>query len=209
MCAQMNIITEYKKELRSKILSVAMAMFKKDGIKSVKMDNIANALQISKRTLYEIYENKERLLLECVREEHLMTKAHLLEFSSHADNEMDIVIEFFKMKMNGLENINPKFFKELQKYKDVVNYLQRSHDEEMLRSLEFIESGVDHGYFLKDLNYKIVVKIAEACMNYFITNEMYLKYDAKELFLNFWIVLMRGFCTAKGTARLKEIFNEA
>ena len=206
----MNNITEYKKELRSKILSVAMAMFKKNGIKSVKMDDIANALQISKRTLYEIYENKERLLLECVREDRNNTRNHLMEFASHdCCDEMDILIEFFKMKMSDFEMINPNCFLELQKYSDVVDYLYQSRDEEILRSIQFIERGVEHGYFLKELNYSIVVRIADASMNYFIANEMYLKYDAKELFRNFWIVLLRGFCTSKGTARIEEIFNEA
>jgi AcrR family transcriptional regulator len=172
----MNNITEYKKELRSKILSVAMAMFKKNGIKSVKMDDIANALQISKRTLYEIYENKERLLLECVREDRNNTRNHLMEFASHdCCDEMDILIEFFKMKMSDLEMINPKFFLELQKYSDVVDYLYQSRDEEILRSIQFIERGVEHGYFLKELNYSIVVRIADASMNYFIANEMYLR----------------------------------
>lgn len=205
----MNTITDYKKELRSKILTVAMAMFKKNGIKSVKMDDIANALQISKRTLYEIYDNKERLLLECVREDRVKTRTHLMEFASHKGDEMDILIEFFKMKMGDLEKINPRFFTELQKYSGVVDYFHQSRDEEMQKSIEFIESGVEHGYFLKELNYSIVVRIADASMNYFIANEMYLKYDAKELFRNFWIVLLRGFCTSKGAARLEDFFDEA
>jgi len=43
-----------------------MTEFLHKGVKSVKMDDIANALAISKRTLYEIYSNKEELLLEAV-----------------------------------------------------------------------------------------------------------------------------------------------
>lgn len=205
---QMNNITNYKKELRFRILSVAIEMFKKNGIKSVKMDDIANAMQISKRTLYELYDNKEKLLLECVREDNLRTRAHMTEFADHAENEMDVVIEFFRIKMKDLENISPYFFLELQKYSNVVSYLQRSHEEETKKSIEFIKSGIEHGYFLKGLNYEIVVKIAEASTNYFITNKMYMKYDTKELFRNFWIVLMRGFCTAKGSDRLMEIFKD-
>ena len=56
--------TCYKLELRNRILKAAMTEFLHKGVKSVKMDDIANTLAISKRTLYEIYSNKEELLLE-------------------------------------------------------------------------------------------------------------------------------------------------
>ena len=54
--------TIYRQELKGKILVTAMSLFKREGIKRVKMDDIAQALSISKRTLYETYENKEQLL---------------------------------------------------------------------------------------------------------------------------------------------------
>ena len=59
--------TCYKLELLNRILKAAMTEFLHKGVKSVKMDDIANTLAISKRTLYEIYSNKEELLLEAVR----------------------------------------------------------------------------------------------------------------------------------------------
>ena len=56
--------TEYRQTLRYKILDVAMAAFHENGIVAVSMDSIARKLAISKRTLYELYANKEELLLE-------------------------------------------------------------------------------------------------------------------------------------------------
>ena len=52
-------ITEYRQGLHEKILVTAMSEFHKHGISAVKMDEIARILSISKRTLYEIYANKE------------------------------------------------------------------------------------------------------------------------------------------------------
>ena len=60
--------TTYRKELRDRILVASMDEFRKLGIRQVKMDDIANKLAISKRTLYEIYANKEKLLLECIKQ---------------------------------------------------------------------------------------------------------------------------------------------
>ena len=60
----MNIENEYRKEIKEKILQLATTMFFQHGIRKVKMDDIANHLKISKRTLYELYQNKEDLLYE-------------------------------------------------------------------------------------------------------------------------------------------------
>lgn len=205
---QTNNITDYKKELRYKILHMAMSMFKKKGIKSVKMDDIANAMQISKRTLYEIYDNKEALLLECVRDDYSRAKEHMREYADRADNEMDIVIEFFNMKMKALGEINPSYFSDLHKYKKVIDFLHSSREEEAKNSMAFIDRGVEHGYFVSGLNYEIVIKLGEASMSYIMENKLYMRHSIQEIFRNFWIVLIRGFCTPKGIERVNEIFHE-
>jgi len=58
----MVIENDYKKEVKAKILQLATTMFFQYGIRKVKMDDIAARLKISKRTLYEIYQNKEENL---------------------------------------------------------------------------------------------------------------------------------------------------
>lgn len=62
----MKELNSYRQELRPRILETAMTLFRKHGIRQVKMDDIAATLGISKRTLYELYANKEKLLLEGV-----------------------------------------------------------------------------------------------------------------------------------------------
>ena len=48
------------KRAKARVLSLASTMFFQYGIRKVKMNDIAAHLKISKRTLYEIYQNKER-----------------------------------------------------------------------------------------------------------------------------------------------------
>ena len=54
-------------ELHDKILLATKAMFYKQGIKQVRMDDIAKELTISKRTLYEIFNDKETLFVAAIR----------------------------------------------------------------------------------------------------------------------------------------------
>ena len=55
-----------KAELRERIIMTATEAFTLKGIKCITMDDIAAALGISKRTLYEVFSDKESLLKECI-----------------------------------------------------------------------------------------------------------------------------------------------
>ena len=50
-----------KSEVRKRILDKASEAFKVHGIKSVHMDDLAVSLGISKRTIYELFHDKEHL----------------------------------------------------------------------------------------------------------------------------------------------------
>ena len=53
-------------ELKERIIATATEAFTTKGIKSITMDDIAAALGISKRTLYEVFVDKESLLKDCI-----------------------------------------------------------------------------------------------------------------------------------------------
>ena len=118
--------THYRTELPGKILNTAMREFLHRGVKSVKMDDIANLLGISKRTLYEIYSNKEELLLECVRLQEEENDRHMVEYSNVPNHSViDIFIEFYKHQIEGVSNVSPAFFQDIHKYKTVMDFYEK------------------------------------------------------------------------------------
>lgn len=197
--------TIYRQELKGKILVAAMSLFKREGIKRVKMDDIAQALSISKRTLYEIYENKEQLLCEGVIYEHQLRMERLREFTETANNEIEVVMEVIRQDLVRLGGINPLFFSELGKYDRVVKYLHEKHEEKRLSSIEFVKSGIEHGYFRADLNYDIVSKMSDALIEHVMMTKMYGKYPLSEIFRNYVNILFRGICTDKGLLHLQSM----
>ena len=56
-----------KAEKKDRILAYAIENFSRNGIRNVKMDDIASDLGISKRTLYQLFKDKENLLVECFK----------------------------------------------------------------------------------------------------------------------------------------------
>lgn len=204
-----NSQTCYKMELRNRILKAAMTEFLHKGVKSVKMDDIANTLAISKRTLYEIYSNKEELLLEAVRIHEQEFNDHMLQYSLDKNhNVMDIIIEFYKKKLLDIADVSPLFLVELRKYKQVVEYLKKQNAERHNNALLFFHRGVKEGFFRSDLNCDIILKTSSASVNYAMETQMYKNYSITAIMHNTIFLYLRGICTTKGIKELDAAIEQ-
>lgn len=80
---------------REYIVEQALQMFLQEGIKSVRMDDIAQRLGISKRTLYELFGDKETLLYEAMlhyRDQTACDHAKITETAHDVLEEMFLVL---------------------------------------------------------------------------------------------------------------------
>ena len=179
-------------------MNAAMKCFREKGIRAVRMDDIANELSISKRTLYEIYNNKEELLYEGVEREVRKSTEQLQQFAKEHDDVMQIILFFYSQKFRELGSVNPLFYTDLEKYAKVKEFLRIRHEEQSKNTRAFFGRGVEEGYFLPQLNYDIVTQLGEASMNYVMATKMYQQFSLQEIFKNFVSVLLRGYCTEKG-----------
>ena len=104
-----NTITAYKKGLRAVILKAAMKAFTEKGIRAVKMDDIAESLAISKRTMYEIYATKEELLYEGVKTFREDRRKKFVEMGKEKDL-MEILLKVYHMRVEEANAVNPLFY---------------------------------------------------------------------------------------------------
>jgi AcrR family transcriptional regulator len=198
---KINVQTEYREQLKDRILNVAMQEFYINGIKRVKMDDIAKKLVISKRTLYEIYNKKEDLLLEGIKRSECLCETHMETFQQEKTPDvMDILVEFYKVQMERVSMINPLFFAELHKYSNIVAYLTKQHEQRKVNSQIFFARGVRDGYFRDDIDYVLVERFSNATMEYVMDNKLYEVYSMQHILYNIMFLFMRGFCTDKGLA---------
>lgn len=193
------IQTPYRQKLHQRILKEAMREFYSRGIKAVKMDDIAQNLAISKRTLYEIYGNKEELLLEGIKNAQDEFELNMAEFvKSYGNNVMDILIEFYHMQIKFMSEVSPVFFEELNKYDQVLCYLETKHRERDAKAAEFFKRGIQDGFFRADANYEIVTEIGRAAIDHSFKSQMYKKYALQTITQNIVLLIIRGICTQQG-----------
>ena len=190
--------TEHKDTQREMVISYAMKSFAAKGIKAVKMDDIAHELSISKRTLYELFENKETLLYEGVKRYHERNKRNRKELIASSDNVMTIILKTYRAKLDQFRKVSPAFYSDIIKYPVVVEYLARQNHESQQIFMDFLQRGVKEGFFRDDINYELVSMSFFAINRYVIDNKMYGRYTVEDLFNNMLFVIVRGFCTKKG-----------
>lgn len=200
---QPNYTTEHREALREQILKVATREFTTIGVKSVKMDDIARKLKISKRTLYEIYDNKEQLLLESVVRRIHEFDATLERFDSSGEKQViDILLEFYRLQMEELRDMNPVYYEDLHKYPRVMSFLEQVNKEHKAHSKDFFKRGVLEGYFRNDFNYELISLLGNNVMQNVMESKLYNTYSLQDIFRNVVMLFIRGLCTAKGILEL-------
>lgn len=195
-------ISQYKKNLRDKILEAAMRAFAQRGIRAVKMDDVASELSISKRTVYEIFNNKESLLFEGMKKYYAERQALAREETSQCENVMEIMVAIYRMKVEEFRQTNPLFFVDLVKYPKVSRFLNQQNQQMRKDLQKFMERGIYEGYFREDINYELAGRLFDALGKYVMVNQLYRQYSIEEIFQNLIFVSMRGLCTDKGVKAL-------
>lgn len=196
---KLNHPTEYRKELRGRILEVAMQDFIQRGIRAVKMDDIAGSLGISKRTLYEIFPNKESLLLEGIRLKQAMGEEEMAKYVTEKNpNTMDIIMKFYHMQMEELSSLPLTFITDISRYPLVTEFLRKKRKKSEENANRFFQRGVKEGYFRSDVDYELISRLGEGMTQNAIARQLYFQYEPQYIFRNIIFLFLRGFCTQKG-----------
>lgn len=188
--------------LKERILDTAMTAFVTNGIKAVKMDDIAKMLGISKRTLYETYENKEVLLYEGVKMYQARKEEMFKTIYNETPDLIDILLGIYRLKVEESKKVCPEFFSDLEKYPSVQEFFKEIREQGHHNFVEFLKRGVQEGYFRDDMQLDLISHIFTSMVEHITRNHLYKTYSIEEIFHNVVFVSLRGFSTQKGIERL-------
>lgn len=201
----MGEINQYRQELRNKIIAYAMREFYHRGVKAVKMDEISQGLHVSKRTVYEIFGDKEELLLAGLKQQKEEGRKEMDQYArTQARNVIDIISFIYKVHMRRNEQVGVVFFEEIHKMPRVQEFLRANHEQEREESRQFFEAGVKEGLFRENLDYEVLMDMGQLAMEEIMHKQMYRKHSMQALFDNYTLVIIRGFCTERGLQLLDQ-----
>ena len=197
--------------MREKIIQKAAELYLDLGFKSVTMDDIANEMGISKKTIYVHFKNKTKLV-EAVTFNLFDTICegidHICESSSNPIEEL-YFIKMFVMQHLKNEKSSPQY--QLKKYyPQIHDALKVKQFEKMHESvLESLEHGVETGVFRNNIDVDFISRMYFTGMtgikdNMFFPPEAYEMNYLMESYLEYHL---RAIVTEKGMTILNNFIK--
>lgn len=130
-------------ELRERIVETAMNAFTSHGIKSITMDDIAASLGISKRTLYEVFSDKESLLKEGILKVQEDRERYIQEIYETSHNVLEVILAVFQKSIEMFQLTNKRFFEDIKKYPKIYELMKDRRESDSEKTISFFMEGVE------------------------------------------------------------------
>jgi AcrR family transcriptional regulator len=189
-------------DYKQRIIEEAAGMFRTYGIRSVTMDMLANQMSISKRTIYEIFHDKDELLKGVLiwmgdRQSELMNK-----ILDESDNVIEAIFKIIDRMMDHFQNMSPAFQMDIKRFHHEL-FMNLDKKDEMpyyKNNTEIIKRGMKEGVFREDINIEIINKWMFEVVKLVNDRELFPPEDflSKDVVQNVFINFLRGISTQKG-----------
>lgn len=189
---------------RQSIIETALAMFKKSGIKAITMDDIAAAMSISKRTIYELFNDKEDLVLQSIIYQNEKYTEEVTELRKQSTNTMEHIMRVYEKNIVMNCSTNPQFFIDAKKYTKVTEYFKQLHDRDTEKVLEFFRDGVQEGVFRSDINYGLLNLLLHKQFEFIFNSDVFEQYKFDEVYESIMLTMLRGISTEKGRSIIED-----
>ena len=193
-----------KTDLRERIVTTASRLFKAQGVKQVRMDDVARELSVSKKTLYELFADKEELLLEVVKITSCAFHQNVRQIIGNSGNVLEQIFTLYKWVIEHCREVNPLFFIELMRYPQVQTFFEQVHVQHADRIKEWLMMGVKQGLLRDDVNYEVFLRQDGFQIDKLLINPEVRNYPAEVIYDSVVLVMLRGLATEKGLEIIKQ-----
>jgi TetR/AcrR family transcriptional regulator, cholesterol catabolism regulator len=198
-------------EAKERILIKAEELFMQYGIRSVSMDDIANNLGMSKKTLYQYYADKDELV-DAVVDGHISMME--TDCTSCRQDAKDAIHEIFitmERILDEFSNMNPMLLYDLEKFHFRTYQRFKNHKDKFLAQMirENIEWGVKDELYRSDISIDVMSKFRLESMMIPFNVSVFPpgKYNLAELSEKIIEHFVYGLATVKGH-KLIQKYNE-
>ena len=131
------------------------------GIRSVSMDDIARQLGISKKTLYQLVDNKEGLVQLVLEEDTCNDLAMLQRNRDEASDAIDEFLRNSRYFIRQMREVSPTAMHDLQKYyPDIFHNQVKAHQHEFHRGVAAnLERGMEEGLYRDDIDAEVIANL--------------------------------------------------
>ena len=191
-----------------KIIEKVTQLYRQYGIKSVTMDDVARELGISKKTLYEHFEDKEDLVSKVVEYALDERRSSLNEINTMNLNAIEELFHYHKFQTDLLKQYSPPIEYDLKKYyPELFKKILEIKREYMYKIvLNNLKKGKKQGFYRKDLDEEIISRLFVFRMEGLQSNEFFTieQLSSPVFFRELFNYHIRGIANEKGIETLEH-----
>lgn len=197
---------------REIIIERASSMFVTQGVKAVRMDDIAQELSISKRTLYELFGDKEELLYQSILHFLVKGQQRRVESSRSVENSLEVMLLSLRDMVvyapiagrirANLRRFYPKVFERLEGD-------AKANSMEDLR--RWVKECVASGYFTSTADSELVIRVLQDSVHGIMLIDLYDTMDSVHVVSRIayaLVIFIRGLCTQSGIEVIDRCFDK-
>ena len=203
-----NTVINPRTELKQRVIQVALNEFLVQGIKAVRMDDLASQIGISKRTLYEMFKDKEELLMDCLLYSNQREKERVNDIRSKSKNVLEVILGVFLYSIEMLHETNKLFFEDIKKYPAAYKLVQEVRNSDSKEKMAFFRQGVEQGIFRSDINFPIVDELVKQQFNLLVNTDFFSHHPFLDVYESIMFTYLRGISTVEGVSMLEMFIKE-
>ena len=202
-------------DTKEKILKGAEDLFMKYGVRSISMDDIARHLGVSKKTLYQHFEDKEDLVTLVAKTQ---LERHSKEFESiykTSGNSVEELARISKCLKRNLEGVNQTMLFDMQKFHPKAWNVWLDFKHKFIRDsvIQNLKKGIEEGNIRPDVDPEIMAILRIELIQLSFNPDIFPreKFNMVELHSQVFDHFVLGLVTEKGRKlylKSKELNNQ-
>jgi len=144
-----------------KIVSTSEKLFMNYGLKSISMDDIANELGMSKKTIYKHFSTKDRLIHITLSTYLRKEKRIVNDIVLKSENAVEEIVNIGRHVIKMARRLKPTLVFDLKKYHAKNWDLIEEHHFNFIQELiqNNLKRGMNEGYFRTDMDPLVIAKL--------------------------------------------------
>ena len=199
-----------KNDVKQRILLEASQLIFHYGVKAMTMDELAKRIGVSKRTIYEHFEDKDALLTAICQYHQ---KANKTNFKKVLEESSTIIHAMFYWYDKNIANVS--FEKILLLYDEIKRYHPAVYQKEILKNINqkiedtknILQLGVKQGVFRKNLDIDIATMLLLSFFQQLKddTDGIRQQFPIERLHSTYMEIFVRGCCSNKGIQAFEDL----
>ncbi len=200
-----------EQEVKQRILMKAEEIFSGIGFTKATMEEIADELGISKKTLYKHFTNKEHILKEIIKNAKCEVKDFVESLVKNQELEffdkIQKIMEYFaerapKMNTQMIRDIfknHPEIWKEIHEEIEAKSHSNFS---------QLVEQGIESGFVRNDINIELITMVYFGAIHNIYKTEMLAKLPIRSEEIPNYVakIIFEGVFTEEGRKKCCETF---